>query len=224
MSRLTYLASNPKRSLGTLGVLLGAAGLTVGSGAFFSDTSASNGNSVAAGTLDVLVKGSGNPAIDANTCLTPGAAGCSDTSISTLAAGEDATFRVTNLVPTNDGHVITRRFAVENKGSVPARLRLTGSVSNLSTGGQALADAVRVSVARVGGGTVAENTTIAGVSGAIADRDGAGTRVAVPAGATYQYELTLRLPETNQPQNGLQGQSFDAKLTIDAQSVNGAAS
>lgn len=51
MTRMQTLASRPKRTLGALAVVLAAVGITVGSGANFTASSANVGNSFATGTL-----------------------------------------------------------------------------------------------------------------------------------------------------------------------------
>jgi hypothetical protein len=199
MSRIQYLAKNPKRSLGTLGVVLAAAGLTAGSGAFFSDTSASNGNSVAAGTLDILVKGSGAPTINqANDCAVKTDTACVNTTISDAALGQTAVFTASNFVPTAADHVVTRRFQVENKGTAPARVKLTSAVS--TSPAPALADAMKMSIRRVGGDNAAVVTNAAVSS--------LNTEVLIPGQTTWTYEVDLNLLESGSDQNGLQGQSF----------------
>ena len=54
MTRIQTLASRPKRTLGALAVVLAAVGITVGSGANFTATSANPGNAFATGTLTML--------------------------------------------------------------------------------------------------------------------------------------------------------------------------
>lgn len=214
MSRIQYLAKNPKRSLGTLGVLLAAAGLTAGSGAFFSDTSASNGNSVAAGTLDILLRGSSSPTINqANDCATGAEATCKVTGISAAEAGETAIFTVSNVVPTAADHVVTRRFALENKGSAPARVKLTSAISGLTgqdTGEAALSDAVRVNIRRVVDATTSTPVVTNGVASSL------DTTVLVPGNSTWTYEMDLRLPESGIVQNDLQGQAFNVAINAAA--------
>jgi spore coat-associated protein N len=51
MTRIQFLASNPKRTLGVLALVLVALGVAVGTGADFSATSANPNNTFTAGTL-----------------------------------------------------------------------------------------------------------------------------------------------------------------------------
>lgn len=207
MSRLQYLAAHPKRALGTLGVLLTAAGLTAGSGAFFSDTSASNGNTVAAGTLDILVHGSADPAVDqAVECAVKTDAACADTGISTAAAGETAAFTAANFVPTAADHVVTRHFTVENKGSAPARVKLTSAISTDPV--PALAGALKATIRRVGG----DNAVVLN-AGSVAALN---TEVLIPAATTWTYAIDLNLLETGVAQNDLQGQALAFAITAAA--------
>jgi hypothetical protein len=53
MSRLSALAAHPRRTLGALAVVLAAAGITVGSGANFTASSANPSNTFTAGTLTI---------------------------------------------------------------------------------------------------------------------------------------------------------------------------
>jgi len=53
MSRLHALAAHPRRTLGALAVVLAAAGITVGSGADFTASSANPANTFTAGTLTI---------------------------------------------------------------------------------------------------------------------------------------------------------------------------
>jgi spore coat-associated protein N len=53
MSRITKLASRPKRTLGALAVVLAAVGITVGSGANFTASKANAGNVFTTGSLTI---------------------------------------------------------------------------------------------------------------------------------------------------------------------------
>lgn len=53
MSRITFLARRPRRTLGALAAVLAAVGLAVGSGASFTATSANPSNTFTAGTLSM---------------------------------------------------------------------------------------------------------------------------------------------------------------------------
>jgi spore coat-associated protein N len=71
MSRLRFLAANPRLALGALLTLLLAAGAVVGSGADFTASSANPANTFAAGTLSILNSKEGTAVLTA-TNLRPG--------------------------------------------------------------------------------------------------------------------------------------------------------
>ena len=70
MTRLHRLAAHPRRTLGALAVILAAVGITVGSGANFTASSANAGNAFTTGTL-VIAKSS-NTALLNVTNMKPG--------------------------------------------------------------------------------------------------------------------------------------------------------
>lgn len=53
MTRTTYLARNPRRTLGALATVLAAVGVAIGSGAAFTASSANPSNTFSAGTLSI---------------------------------------------------------------------------------------------------------------------------------------------------------------------------
>lgn len=163
MSRISYLVRSPRRALTALGVVAAATTLTAGTGAYFADESASEGNSVQAGTLALTTFGSSDPAVDGNNCRTGNdkfvePAGyqeeCANLGVDTSAAGETgATIELKNLVPTKRkyDHWLTpaplsyiRCFAVRNEGSVPLGLRI--DLNTVGTSSEALASALKVQI------------------------------------------------------------------------------
>ena len=183
MSRLGYLARNPKRTLGTLGTLLVASGLVVGSGAFFTDTDSSVSNSASAADFGITMYGSATPAFDAYDCdndsATAGDA-CHDTALETTSAGDNTTFQIDRLVPGPKTYV--RRFSIENDGDVPADVRLKAFNTSGSTD---LVAALEATVQRVG---AADPVLDAGNLTSLDET------VTIGDGDTEVYELTLEFP------------------------------
>ena len=69
MTRLHALAAHPRRTLAALAVVLAAVGITVGSGANFTASAASPGNSFATGTLSMTAP---NTAVFTSAGMKPG--------------------------------------------------------------------------------------------------------------------------------------------------------
>ncbi len=239
MSRLGYIARNPKRTVSALATLAVAASLTAGSGAYFADESASQGNAVEAGTVDITTFGSGSPVADANLCrsttdafedLAGATADCDDESIATKEG--TPTFQISNLTP---GQSISRRFAVKNEQDVPVALRLSltpDAVDGVASSDEGLAKAVRMDVTRLPGGGAKNYVnvvsqiaypTILNVDGVVADSKvnigDSPTRIALEPGETYVYELKAQLPETGENQNALMGKTLGFSVDVDAKSL-----
>lgn len=207
MSRLGYLARNPKRTLGTLGTLLVASGLVVGSGAFFTDTDSSLENSATAATFGITMLGSSDPAFDAYSCDDAGADKCNNTGVAAESSANNTTFQISRLVPGSDTY--TRRFALRNDGNVPAAVRLMAFDDDAGNG---LLGALETTVERVG----TPNVPVSLTGGDISTLNSTFT---IPAGTTYTYELTFSLPDTGD-QNSLIGDAAELELKAVANDEN----
>ena len=210
MTRLGYLVKNPRRTLAALGTLMVAAGLTVGSGAYFTDTESSTLNSATAGTFDLQMAGSSSPSFDASTCDQGATPTCSVTGLTAFDDVDKTTFAVSKLVP-SDTRTYTRRFAIKNAGDVDQRYRLKALIG---TGSDAdLVNAVQVDVDKLG------TTTTAVVDGGnLDDLNSTGT---IPAGETFTYAVTFTFPDDDTDQTtALAGNAFSATIKAVANDTN----
>lgn len=213
MSRLEYLIGNPKRSLAALGTLLLAAGLTAGSGAFFTDTDTSVSNSATAATFDIEMIGSTDPTFDAYTCTTA----CSVTTLEDPDATTDTnanntSFSISKLVP-SDTRTYVRRFGIKNNSNVDAAYRLK---STGVTGATDLPAAIQADVARVDADDAATVMTDGNVTSL-------NTTDEIAPGDTAVYEVTLVLPDTDVNQNDLRGDTFSLTFQAEARDKNAGA-
>lgn len=78
MTRMKVLAGSPRRTLGALAAVLAAVGLTVGSSASFSSSSANAANTFSSGTLTIANSKEGTAVLNASN-LKPGGAGSTGT-------------------------------------------------------------------------------------------------------------------------------------------------
>lgn len=97
MSRLRFLAANPRLALGALLTLLLAAAAVVGSGADFTASSANPANTFAAGTLSILNSKEGTAVLTANN-LRPGNSATGTVDIKNTGA-LDGAFTVSRTAP-----------------------------------------------------------------------------------------------------------------------------
>lgn len=105
MSRLSALAAHPRRTVGSLAVVLAAVGITVGSGANFTAKAANPANTFTAGTLTIdNSRGNGSSA--------------------------SAILDSSNLKP---GDTATGTVDIQNQGSVPGAFTLSTSAAQDST-------------------------------------------------------------------------------------------
>jgi predicted ribosomally synthesized peptide with SipW-like signal peptide len=237
MSRLGYLTRHPKRSLGALGTLAVAAGLTVGTGAYFQDTADSTANSVAAGKVELALYPSSSPTIDGNLCNGVTTSACTVSGVA-AAPSDGATFAVSHLTPVTNSwdNAVVRYFEVQNTGDVPVRVRLTAQ--DLTGDSATLGKNVEVWLTRVPtaapfnnyenvladkAGTAGIGTTIGDLSNQIADTgsDNA-TRIPVAPGQRLRYELRMELPETSTDQSDLMSKSFGFTVRAIARSLSSA--
>lgn len=207
MSRLGYLARHPKRTLGTLGTLLVASGLVVGSGAFFTDTDSSVTNSATAAEFGISMVGSASASFDAYSCDNDSATtgdDCQDTALESTAGGDNTTFQISRLVP-KDGRTYVRHFRIDNDGNVPAAVKLKAFAGAGSSGD--LLAALETTVQRVDpAGSV---TTLTG--GDISTLEDVLT---IGANDTQEYKITFEFPDTEVDQTALEDDA--ATLTLKA--------
>lgn len=211
MSRLGYLARNPKRSLGALSTLLVAAGLTVGSGAYFTDTDSSLSNSATAATFGITMLGSTDPAFDAFSCdshIDTAVHDCNVRSIRTTAASDgqaanSTTFQISRLVP-KDGRTYSRSFGIRNDGNVPADIRLKALGAGLT---QDLLDDLTVTVAAQAPAAPNAPTAITTAN----HLDGIDDTLTIPANTTWEYEITFEFDDDGD-QTALEGNTATVQL------------
>jgi hypothetical protein len=253
MSRLGYLARNPKRSLGAMATLLVAAGLTVGSGAFVADQSASEGNAIEGGTADIRVFGSSAPVLSGNECRDQNDAfeepagyvhRCNVATIGTAASENKATFQISDMSPGQP--VITRCFSVNSDSDIPVAVRL--DIDQFS-GDSDLAQAINLRLSRQTGsnnngytGAGAQSsqflvTTLANavtLDPVVADGTAytqaltngvrsATSRRALEPGEAYRYCLNADLTNAAVAQPELEGKTVSFDVNVLAQSIYGSA-
>jgi predicted ribosomally synthesized peptide with SipW-like signal peptide len=200
MTRLGYLVKNPKRTLGALATLMVAAGLTVGSGAYFTDTESSTLNSASAADFGLQLAGSTDSAFDASVCDTIQTPDCdvqgvaSDFTDAVNGTPAKTTFDITNLVPADD-RTYTRRFAIKNNGDVPADYRVKALVDAASD--SALVSALEVKVTDVSATDAADHEVLSDAGDTLADLDESGE---IDPDQVITYELEFTLPDSGTDQ------------------------
>jgi predicted ribosomally synthesized peptide with SipW-like signal peptide len=243
VSRLGFIAAHPKRTLSVLATCMVAAGLTVGSGAYFSDASATKGNTIEAGTVDITTYGSPKSEIDFNNCRSAtddfvdpagtAAPHCADGSTQTTTPSTP-TITMTHLVP-GTMHA-SRCFIVQNSNAgtaVPAALR----AQFIKTGGSdALASAVRIVLTNAFNGSSGKAQSAGGYSGQSltdlvaageikADQTGNGTeRDPLEPGEQNRLCVVAWLPESDVSQDELQGDSLSFNIKVVGRTLYSAAS
>jgi hypothetical protein len=197
-----FIARNPKRALTGLAALTVAAGITVGSGAYFEDSGISPNNSVNTGQMDIQVFGGQAPAVDANNAPENGAA-----RFSNVGEGDEngAIFQLSNLVPGDP--TMIRRVTVRNTGDADAYLRLCETAGG---GDSDLRQAVQLSIVSnypQPGKTVYEGSLANFPAGGIAATDDNTGPVQEPTSGddsdVRQYDFAVSLPESGQNQNAI---------------------
>ena len=225
MSRLGYLARHPKRTLGALSTLLVAAGLTVGSGAYFTDTDSSLSNSATAATFGITMLGSTDPAFDAFSCDADAVEANRDCNVSTIRsttaasdgqAANSTTFEISRLVP-KDGRYYFRSFGIRNDGNVPAKLRLKALGAGLS---EDLLDALKVTVSAQAplASTPPNDPLPTAITTAANHLDDIDEALEIPANTTWTYRIRFEFDDTGASQNALRGDA--ATITLKALAVD----
>jgi hypothetical protein len=123
VTRIAFLAKQPKRALGSLAVLVAATGVVVGSGANFTASSANPNNSFSAGTLSILNDKEGAAVLTASN-LKPGGAsavGTVDISNTGSLAGDFSLAR-SNVTNTDAANPMSAKLnlVVKDCGEWPA--------------------------------------------------------------------------------------------------------
>jgi hypothetical protein len=220
MSRIGFIARNPKTALAGVATLMVAAGITVGSGAFVADQAASDGNSVEAGTADLVLYGSNARTIDAAACrpggdfVTPAGATdqpCTNAGISPSLT-QKVTFDVTNMVP---GQSFNRCFYVGNNGDIPLGMRL--DVDQLQADSTLLANVLDVKVVREASSSA--NSTNGITNQTIQRKELASGKLSeLAAGAPFLADIDPTNASTDntkrQPLEAQQGQRYCVQISL----------
>ena len=195
MTRLSYLARHPRRTLATLGLVLAAVAVAVGSGANFTASSANPSNTFAAGTLS-LVNTPSNSAILTVANMKPGdpaTTGTVDTENTGSLAGT-VTLSTSSLVDTDaaDTPVATNKLS--------GKLNLIVNDCGLFTG---------ATPPSCSSPTEKYNGTIAGLTGADLG--------SYAAGAKHRYQFVVSFPSgTPAADNPYQGRKTSVTFNWDA--------
>jgi hypothetical protein len=191
MSRLRFLAANPRLALGALLTLLLAAGAVVGSGADFTASSANPANTFAAGTLSITNSKEGAAVLTA-TALKPGG---------TAATG---TVDIQNTGSLSGAFTLSRTAPVDSDGANPlsAKLNMTIVDCGVFNGTAAPVCGDGDDVTKYAGGTVAQM----GTTGHLVS--GLGTYAAAEK-HRYQFSVQLDGSAGNPYQGDTSSVEFD---------------
>jgi len=119
MSRLRFLAANPRLALGALLTLLLAAAAVVGSGADFTASSANPANTFAAGTLSILNSKEGTAVLSASN-LRPG-------------NSQSGTVDIKNTGALSGAFTLSRTAPVDSDGANPLSSKLNLTIVDCGT-------------------------------------------------------------------------------------------
>jgi spore coat-associated protein N len=193
MSRLRFLAANPRLALGALLTLLLAAAAVVGSGADFTASSANPANTFAAGTLSILNSKEGTAVLSA-TNLRPG----------NSAVG---TVDIQNTGGLNGAFTLSRTAPVDSDGANPLSGKLNLTVIDCGTfvGATAPTCGDGDDVTKYGSGTIAQMGTTGHTVSAL------GTYA---ANEKHRYQFTVQLD--NSAGNAYQGDTSSVEFDFDA--------
>jgi spore coat-associated protein N len=183
MSRLRFIAANPRLALGALLTLLLAAGAVVGSGADFSASSANPANTFTAGTLSISNSKEGAAVLTA-AALKPG------------GAAATGTVDIQNTGSLSGVFTLSRTAPVDSDGANPlsGKLNLTIVDCGVFNGASAPGCGDGDDVTKYSGGTIAQMGT-AGHS-----VSGLGTYA---ASEKHRYEFSVQLDgSTGNPYQG----------------------
>jgi hypothetical protein len=191
MSRLRFIAANPRLALGALLTLLLAAGAVVGSGADFTASSANPSNTFSAGTLTISNSNEGAAVLTA-TALRPG------------GAAATGTVDIENTGSLSGAFTLSRTAPVDSDGANPlsGKLNLTIVDCGVFNGTSAPTCGDGDDVTKYSGGTIAQM----GTAGHLVS--GLGTYAASEK-HRYQFSVQLDGSAGNVYQGGNSSVEFD---------------
>jgi hypothetical protein len=191
MSRLRFIAANPRLALGALLTLLLAAGAVVGSGADFTASSANPSNTFSAGTLTISNSNEGAAVLTA-TALRPG------------GAAATGTVDIENTGSLSGAFTLSRTAPVDSDGANPlsGKLNLTIVDCGVFNGTSAPTCGDGDDVTKYSGGTIAQM----GTAGHLVS--GLGTYAASEK-HRYQFSVQLDGSAGNVYQGGTSSVEFD---------------
>jgi hypothetical protein len=191
MSRLRFIAANPRLALGALLTLLLAAGAVVGSGADFTASSANPSNTFSAGTLTISNSNEGAAVLTA-TALRPG------------GAAATGTVDIENTGSLSGAFTLSRTAPVDSDGASPlsGKLNLTIVDCGVFNGTSAPTCGDGDDVTKYSGGTIAQM----GTAGHLVS--GLGTYAASEK-HRYQFSVQLDGSAGNLYQGGTSSVEFD---------------
>jgi spore coat-associated protein N len=207
MSRLSFLARHPKRTIAALSISLAATAIAVGSGASFTSASSNEANVFTAGTLHHTNTGAGALASTTVSDLKPGYGTTDGTAVDTSES--QAGFG--KIVVTNDGS-LDGEFTVTPTATSTA---YTGPLDAASVCGgpcEALGGALKVRVDAVDGSgapVTVYDDTVSNFAGAHLGNGTVNTFTLAP-GATRTYNAYFYLPGSTG--NAFQGGSATVNL------------
>jgi spore coat-associated protein N len=175
MSRLRFLAANPRLALGALLTLLLAAAAVVGSGADFTASSANPANTFAAGTLSILNSKEGTAVLSASN-LRPG-------------NSSSGTVDIQNTGGLSGAFTLSRTAPVDSDGSNPLSSKLNLTIVDCGTfvGATAPTCGDGDDVSKYSAGTIAQMGTTGHLVTAL------GTYA---ANEKHRYQFTVQLDTT----------------------------
>jgi spore coat-associated protein N len=175
MSRLRFLAANPRLALGALLTLLLAAAAVVGSGADFTASSANPANTFAAGTLSILNSKEGTAVLSASN-LRPG-------------NSSSGTVDIQNTGGLSGAFTLSRTAPVDSDGANPLSSKLNLTIVDCGTfvGATAPTCGDGDDVSKYSAGTIAQMGTTGHLVTAL------GTYA---ANEKHRYQFTVQLDTT----------------------------
>jgi spore coat-associated protein N len=175
MSRLRFLAANPRLALGALLTLLLAAAAVVGSGADFTASSANPANTFAAGTLSILNSKEGTAVLSASN-LRPG-------------NSSSGTVDIQNTGGLSGAFTLSRTAPVDSDGANPLSSKLNLTIVDCGTfvGATAPICGDGDDVSKYSAGTIAQMGTTGHLVTAL------GTYA---ANEKHRYQFTVQLDTT----------------------------
>jgi spore coat-associated protein N len=193
MSRLRFLAANPRLALGALLTLLLAAAAVVGSGADFTASSANPANTFSAGTLSILNSKEGTAVLSAAN-LRPG-------------NSSTGTVDIENTGGLSGAFTLSRTAPVDSDGANPLSAKLNLTITDCGTFNGATAPTCGDGddVSKYSAGTIAQMGTTGHLVSAL------GTYA---ANEKHRYQFTVQLD--NSAGNAYQGDTSSVEFDFNA--------